>query len=105
MECLIRPMTIELAKIILSLYWLSFSYIGFLFGCVLYLGKNNVKEKYMEGLLAAFISRVILQICSIYGYQDKRTAIAVTGFAMLAWVGLDLKRKLDKKIESDYFKY
>lgn len=92
-------MTLEWAQTILALHWGSFIFLGAVFGFYLYL-ELPYKNEYAEGLLVAFISRSFLQIISIFGYQDKRFAIAITGFGVLMWVAIMANRKLKSKINS-----
>lgn len=80
---------------ILTAYWVSYIYLGFVFMIYLYL-ELSYKNIFMEGLIAAFISRSLLQIISIFGYQDKRFDIAITGFIILMLMCIS-KTRVSKK--------
>lgn len=97
-ECLITKMPLWASYCILTSYWLSYIFLGFVFGVYKYLDLEY-KNVYIEGLLAAFISRSILQIISIFGYQEKRFVIAVTGFSILMWVAIIANRTIKHKIK------
>lgn len=105
MDCLVSPMTLVLAKVIVAMYWASFCYIGFVFAIGYYFERIKNNEKYTEGLIAAMICRTSLKFIAIFGYANVRTDIAITGFVMIAWIGLNLKRKLDKITTNNYYNW
>lgn len=94
LEYLIYPMTIDAAKIIMQMYWLSFLFAAIFPLCVKYLTEKN-HDKYAEGFIAAILARGLLKFGEFHGYSDKRTAIAITAFIMLMWISFNLKSRLD----------
>lgn len=99
LECLIPSMPLWMSYAVLSGYWISYIYLGGVFAFYLYI-ELSYKNEYAEGLIVAFISRSILQIMSIFGYQDKRFVLAVTGFCALMWVAIMANRRLRRKINA-----
>lgn len=105
LEYLIRPMTAAWANRILCLHWTSYSCFVFIFAIGYCGNKIRGNEQYAEGLFAAFIARFLLQIAEIYQYQEKKYIILVTGFVMIAWLGLNLKRRFDRETDDNYYNW
>lgn len=95
LEYLINPMSLDMAKIIMHMYWLSFLFLAIFPVSYVYITEKS-NDKYLEGFIACVLARGLLKFGEFYGYSDKRTAIAITGFAMLMWIGFNMKRKLDR---------
>lgn len=105
LEYLIKPMTMEWALRILTLHWISYSFFVFVFAIGYCGNKIRGNEQYAEGLFASFLCRFLFQIAEIYKYEDKRMLIAITGFVMVAWLGLNLHRRFEREYHDHHYNW
>ncbi len=96
-ECYFETMPVWASYAILTSYWVSYIFLGAVFGSYMYFDKQYYNT-FAEGLLGAFISRSLLQIISIFGFDDKKYIIVITGFMMLVWVGIVTNRNLKNRL-------